>query len=46
MRRTYWLFFLVVLPVLAIVAIIFIKQCAIYSYSSGTHHGFEIGSTK
>jgi hypothetical protein len=46
MRRTYWLYFLVVLPVLFMVSIVFIKPSGIYSFSSGTHHGFEIGSTK
>jgi hypothetical protein len=32
--------------VLLLVATIFIKPSGIYSYSSGTNHGFEIGSTK
>jgi hypothetical protein len=46
MRRKYWLFFLIVIPVIAMSAIVFIKPSGIYSYSSGTHHEFKIGSTK
>lgn len=46
MRRKYWLYFFIALPVLFIVAMVFIKPSGIYSFSSGTYHGFEIGSTK